>query len=58
MQVGMVASFQVAPKKIHMQAVHQILEYLKDTLDFGLWYLSDKDFSVTTYIDADWAYSI
>ena len=32
--------------------------YLKINLELGLWYPKDKDFNLTTYIDADWADSI
>jgi hypothetical protein len=27
-------------------------------LDFGLWYPTSKDFTLTTYTDADWAGSV
>jgi hypothetical protein len=53
--VGLVARFQSAPKETHVQAVKRIFKYLKGTLDFGLWYSRSKDFTLTTYTDADWA---
>jgi hypothetical protein len=56
--VGLVARFQSAPKETHVQAVKRIFRYLKGTLDFGLWYSRSKDFTLTTYTDADWEGSI
>jgi hypothetical protein len=38
--------------------VKRIFKYLKGTLDFGLWYSRSKDFTLTTYTDADWEGSI
>ena len=56
--VGLVARFQVAPKETHVQEIEGIFRYLKGTLDFGLCYLTSKDFSLTTYTDIDWAGSV
>jgi hypothetical protein len=56
--VGLVARFQSTPKETHVQAVKRIFRYLKGTLDFGLWYSRSKDFTLTTYTDADWVGSI
>ena len=41
--VGQVARIQVAPKKTHIIAVKRIFKYLKDTMDFGLWYLKGNE---------------
>jgi hypothetical protein len=57
-EVGLVARFQVAPKETHVQEVKRIFRYLKGTLDFGLWYPTGKNFTLTTYTDADWAGSV
>jgi hypothetical protein len=54
----MVARFQFAPKETHVQAIQIIFRYLKGTLDFFLWYSRSKDFTLTTYTDADWEESI
>jgi hypothetical protein len=56
--IGLVARFQSAPKETHVQAVKRIFRYLKGTLDFVLWYSRSKDFTLTTYTDADWEGSI
>jgi hypothetical protein len=56
--VGLMARFQSAPKETHLKEVKSIFRYLKGALDFGLWYPKTKDFTLTTYIDANWAGSI
>jgi hypothetical protein len=53
--VGLVTRFQFVPKETHMKAIKTIFRYLTGTLDFGLWYPKTKDFTLTTYTDADWA---
>jgi hypothetical protein len=53
--IGLVARFQSAPKETHVQTIKRIFRYLKGTLEFGLWYSRSKDFTLTTYIDVDWA---
>ena len=52
--VGLVAQYQATPKETHVQVVKIKFKYLKGTLDFGLQYSRGKDFTLTTYIDADW----
>jgi hypothetical protein len=55
--VGLVGRFQVAPKETHLQTVKRI-RCMKGTLDFGLWYPIGKYFTLTTYMDANWAGSV
>nr|XP_016509464.1 PREDICTED: uncharacterized mitochondrial protein AtMg00810-like [Nicotiana tabacum] len=38
-----------------MVAALHLLRYLKGTLDFGLFYSNNLDFSVKAYTDSDWA---
>ena len=54
----MVACFQSSPKESHLVAIKRILFYLKDTMDYGLWYPKGKGFTLTAYTDAYWAGSI
>jgi hypothetical protein len=56
--VGLVGRFQYAPRETHLKTVKIIFRYLKGTLEFGLWYPKDKDFTLNAYTDADWAGSI
>jgi hypothetical protein len=51
--VGLVAIFQSTPKETHVQLVKRIFIYMNGTLEFGLWYSRSKDFTLTTYTDAD-----
>ena len=56
--VGLMGRFQSAPKETHLKVVKIIFRYLQGTLELGLWYPKDKNFNLTTYIDADWDDSI
>lgn len=51
--VGYVARFQATPKDTHFQAVKMIFKYFMGIMNFGLWYSSGKDFTLTAYTDAD-----
>jgi hypothetical protein len=53
--VGMVGRFQSAPKQSHLQAVKRIFRYLKERMNYGLWYPRNHNFQLTTYSDANWA---
>jgi hypothetical protein len=53
--VGMVGRYQSAPKQIHLVVVTRIFKYLKETMNYGLWYLRNQNFQLTTYSDADCA---
>jgi hypothetical protein len=52
--VGLIGRFQYAPKETHLKEVKIIFRYLRDTLDFGFWYLETKDFTLKAYNDAYW----
>ena len=41
-----------------MDAVKWILIYLKDTVDYGLWYPKFQDFALRAFTDADWERSV
>ncbi|KAK1621249.1 hypothetical protein QYE76_026766 [Lolium multiflorum] len=55
LSVGMCARFQENLKESHLMAVKRIFRYLVDTLNFGLWYPKDTDFSLCGFTDSDWA---
>ena len=40
---GEVARFQAAPKESHIIAIKRILRYLKETIEYGLWYPKGKN---------------
>lgn len=52
--VGVCARFQATPKKSHLQAVKQILRYLKGTMDQVLWYPTGSSFDLIRFADADY----
>ncbi|KAJ9540465.1 hypothetical protein OSB04_026971 [Centaurea solstitialis] len=49
------ARYQANPKESHLQAVKQILKYLKGTPNLGLWYPKDSSFELKAFTDADHA---
>ncbi|GKA97330.1 retrovirus-related pol polyprotein from transposon TNT 1-94 [Tanacetum coccineum] len=46
---------KVKPTKKNLNVVKWIFQYLKGTINMGLWYLKDTGMSVTAYADADHA---
>ena len=46
------------PKDTHFQAAKKIVQYLKGTLDFGLFFPSNNHDDFHTYVDADWGRDI
>lgn len=55
--VSVVSQFMHALSKEHMEAVHQILRYLKGTLGLGLFFWKNSKRSIEAFTDADWAVS-
>jgi hypothetical protein len=53
--VGMVGRYHFAPKQSHLLAVKRIFRYLKETMNYGLWYPKNHNFQLSVYSDADWA---
>jgi len=51
--VGQVARFQAAPKESHIIVVKRILQYLKGTIEYGLWYPKGKNLIIQVFTDAD-----
>ena len=52
--VRMVARFQANPKEYHYVGIKRIFRYLKGTSNYNIWYDKRNDFTLCTYIDADW----
>ncbi|GJX16986.1 hypothetical protein Tco_0217818 [Tanacetum coccineum] len=53
--VCLCARYQAKPTKKHLNAVKQIFQCLKGTINMGLWYSKDTGMSLTAYSDADQA---
>jgi hypothetical protein len=55
--VNTLSQFLVEPH-VHLVAAKHVMRYLKGTLDCGLNYDGDHDFTLSGYTDSDWAGSI
>ncbi|CAA0816600.1 cysteine-rich RLK (RECEPTOR-like protein kinase) 8 [Striga hermonthica] len=53
--VGVISQFMDKPRETHLIAAKRILRYIKSTLNFGLRYKKDISFSLSGFVDADWA---
>ncbi|GJY64352.1 retrovirus-related pol polyprotein from transposon TNT 1-94, partial [Tanacetum coccineum] len=53
--VCLCARYQAKPTEKHLQAVKRIFQYLKGTINMGLWYSKDTEMSLTAYADVDHA---
>jgi hypothetical protein len=56
--VNTLSQFLVEPKHVHLVAGKHVMRYLKGTIDCGLSYDGDHDFTLSGYTDADWAGSV
>jgi hypothetical protein len=52
------SQFLVEPRCVHLVAAKHVMRYLKGTIDYGLSYDGDHDFTLSGYIDADWVGSV
>ncbi|GJX48040.1 retrovirus-related pol polyprotein from transposon TNT 1-94 [Tanacetum coccineum] len=49
------ARYQARPTKKHLKEVKRIFQYLKGTINIGLWYSKDSGFELIAFSDADHA---
>ncbi|GJR79725.1 hypothetical protein Tco_0150510, partial [Tanacetum coccineum] len=49
------AHYQVRPTEKHLREVKRIFQYLKNTINKGLWYPKDTGFNLTAFSDSDHA---
>jgi hypothetical protein len=56
--VNTLSQFLVEPRRVHLVAAKHVMRYLKGTIDYDLSYDGDHDFTLSGYIDADWAGSV
>ncbi|GKA43246.1 uncharacterized mitochondrial protein-like protein [Tanacetum coccineum] len=49
------ARYQARPTVKHLTAVKRIFQYLKNTINMGLWYPKDTGFELTAFSDSDHA---
>ena len=48
----------VQPRHVHVIDANHVMRYLKETIDFGLYYDGNHDYRLYGYADADWAGSV
>jgi hypothetical protein len=53
--VGVVSRYMQQPKKPHLEVVQRILRYVKDTINYGLFYKKGDEVKIIGYCDADYA---
>ncbi|GKA55814.1 retrovirus-related pol polyprotein from transposon TNT 1-94 [Tanacetum coccineum] len=53
--VCMCARYQASPTKKHLEALKRVFWYLRETINWGLWYSKDTAMALTAYADADHA---
>jgi hypothetical protein len=56
--VNTLSQFLVEPIRVHLVAAKHLMRYLKGTMDYGLDYDGDHEFTLSGYTDADWAGSV
>jgi hypothetical protein len=56
--VNTLSQFLVELGHVHLVAAKHVMRYLKGTIDCGLSYDGDHDFTLNGYTDADWAGSV
>jgi hypothetical protein len=56
--VNTLSQFLVEPRHVHLVVAKHVMRYLKGTLDCGLNYDGDHDFTLSGYTDSDWAGSV
>ncbi|GAV83562.1 hypothetical protein CFOL_v3_27008 [Cephalotus follicularis] len=56
--VSMISPFMPSLKEEHLDAVHRVLRYIKDTLGRGLFFKKNEKRMVEIYTDAGWAGSL
>ncbi|GKA15893.1 retrovirus-related pol polyprotein from transposon TNT 1-94 [Tanacetum coccineum] len=50
--VCMSARYQASPTKKHLEALKRVFQYLRGTINWGLWYPKDTAMELTAYADA------
>ncbi|GKF76742.1 hypothetical protein Tco_0229212 [Tanacetum coccineum] len=51
--VCMCVRYQASPTKKHLEAIKRVFRYLKEIINWGLWYSKDTTMALTAYSDVD-----
>jgi hypothetical protein len=52
--VNTLSQYLVEPRRVHLVAAKHVMRYLNGTLDYGLCYTRDHEFTLYGYTDSDW----
>jgi hypothetical protein len=52
------SQFLVEPRRVHLVVVKHVMRYLKGTIDYGLSYDGDHNFTLSGYTNLDWVGSV
>ncbi|XP_014626203.1 uncharacterized protein LOC114397394 [Glycine soja] len=52
--INKLSQFMQTPRTPHLQALHQVLQYLKAAPAQGLFFSANSNSTVTAYVDSDW----
>ena len=52
------SQYRFQPRWVHLVAAKHVMIYLKENIDFGLYYDGNHDYRLYGYTDADWARNI
>ena len=55
---AVLSQYLVQPRWFHLVAAKHVMRYLKETIDFGLYYDGSHEYRLYGYTDADWVGSI
>ena len=55
---SLLSRFMQSPSQIHFGAAKRVLRYIQGTKDFGIWYKSCAQSTMTGFTDSDWAGSV
>jgi hypothetical protein len=53
--VSVMHQFLVEPQQLHLNAMKQILKYLKGIVDYGILYRRGHNVNLEAFLDSDWA---
>ena len=56
--MNILSQYLVKPRYVHLIATNHVMRYLKDMIDFGLYYDRDHDYRLYAYTDSNWAGSV
>jgi hypothetical protein len=56
--VNTLSQFLVEPRHVHLVVAKHMMRYLKGTLDCGLIYYGNHDFTLSGYTNSDWVGSV